>query len=88
MTADYLLQVTREGLFLVLLVSLPALAASLVVGFLVSLLQATTQIQDQTLSFVPKLLAVLLALAVAGPWIGGQLVRFTQAVMGELGGGG
>jgi flagellar biosynthetic protein FliQ len=43
--------------------------------------QATTQIQDHTLTFVPKLVAVLATLAVAGPWIGSQLVRFTQVVL-------
>lgn len=77
----YLQQVVREGLYLVLLVSLPAVLASLVVGLLVSLLQATTQIQDHTLTFVPKLVAVLASLAIAGPWIGSQLVRFTRVIM-------
>lgn len=77
----YILQVVREGLYLVLLVSLPPVLASLVVGLLVSLLQASTQLQDHTLSFVPKLVAVLVTLAVAGPWIGAQLVRFTQTVL-------
>jgi len=81
LNTDYILQVVREGLYLVLLVSLPPVLASLVVGLLVSLIQATTQIQDQTLTFVPKLVAVLAALAVAGPWIGAQLVRFTQLVL-------
>jgi flagellar biosynthetic protein FliQ len=78
---QYILQVVREGLYLVLLVSLPPVLASLVVGLLVSLVQATTQIQDHTLTFVPKLVAVLATLAVAGPWIGSQLVRFTQVVL-------
>jgi flagellar biosynthetic protein FliQ len=77
----YIEQVVREGLYLVLLVSLPVVMASLVVGLLVSLLQATTQLQDHTLTFVPKLVAVLATLAVAGPWIGSQLVRFTQVVL-------
>jgi len=81
LTEDYILQVVREGLYLVLLVSLPPILASLVVGLAVSLVQATTQIQDHTLTFVPKLVAVLATLAVAGPWIGSQLVRFTQVVL-------
>jgi flagellar biosynthetic protein FliQ len=80
----YILQVVREGLYLVLLVSLPPVLASLIVGLLVSLLQASTQLQDHTLTFVPKLVAVLVTLAVAGPWIGAQLVRFTQAVLQAL----
>ena len=80
MGSDQLVQVVREGLFLVLLVSAPPLAASLVVGLLMSLLQATTQLQDQTLSFVPKLAVVLISLAITGPWMGSQLVRFTEAL--------
>lgn len=79
-TADYLIRVAREGLLLAILLSAPVVLASLVVGLLVSILQATTQIQEQTLTFAPKLVAVLLALAVSGPWIGAQLVRFTAAL--------
>ena len=81
MSEDYILRVVQEGLYLVLLVSLPPVLASLVVGLLVSLVQATTQIQDHTLTFVPKLVAVLGTLALTGPWIGSQLVRFTAALM-------
>ena len=80
----YIEQVVREGLYLVLLVSLPVVMASLVVGLLVSLLQATTQIQDHTLTFVPKLVAVLATLAATGPWIGAQLARFTHAMLQAL----
>ena len=84
MEPEYILQVTREGIYLVLLVSAPPLAVSLLVGLVVGLLQVTTQLQDHTLSFVPKLLAVLATLAVTGPWIGAQLLRFTQALLGTL----
>jgi flagellar biosynthesis protein FliQ len=57
------------------------LLASLLVGFLVGIVQAATQIQDQTLSFVPKLVVVSLTLLAVGPVLGAQLVRFTQAVL-------
>jgi len=77
----YIEQVLREGLYLVLLVSLPPVLASLGVGLIVSLLQATTQLQDHTLTFVPKLIAVMATLALTGPWIGSQLLRFTQAIL-------
>jgi type III secretory pathway component EscS len=70
----------REGLLLALLVSGPPLLASVLVGFLVGVVQAATQIQDQTLSFVPKLLVVALTLLALGPVLGAQLVRFTQAL--------
>jgi flagellar biosynthetic protein FliQ len=81
MSEAYVLQIVREALYLVLLVSAPPVLVSLVVGLLVSLVQATTQLQDPTISFVPKLVAVFATLAITGPWIGGQLVRFTQLVL-------
>ena len=63
------------------LASLPPIGASLVVGFFMSLFQATTQIQESTLSVVPKLCAAVLALVLAGPWIAGQLTRFTHQLL-------
>lgn len=77
---DYILQITREGLYLVVIASGPPLIASVVIGLIISVFQATTQIQEQTLTFVPKLVGVFLTLAMAGPWIGAQLVRFTRLV--------
>ena len=77
---DFVLQVAREGLMLVLIASAPPLLASMTVGLVVSVMQATTQIQEQTLTFVPKLVAVFASLAIAGPWIGAQLVRFTHTI--------
>lgn len=75
-----LTRLTAETLYLVLLVSAPALVVSLVVGFTVALMQAVTQVQEQTLSFVPKLVAVAAALVVGGGWMGGQLMRFTESL--------
>jgi flagellar biosynthesis protein FliQ len=75
-----LARLTAETLYLVLLVSAPALGASLLVGLAVGVLQAVTQIQEQTLSFVPKLVAVALTLAVLGGWMSGELVRFTSSL--------
>ena len=77
---ELVLRAIREGLILVLLLSAPPLIASLVVGFVVGLLQAATQLQDQTLSFVPKLVIVMGVLAAMGPVLGASLVRFTQAL--------
>ena len=76
-----LLTLAREALLLMILASLPPIAASLVVGFFMSLLQATTQIQETTLSVVPKLCAAVLALVIAAPWIGAQLSRFTTELL-------
>ena len=75
------LNAIREGLLLVLLLSAPPLIASMVTGFVVGLFQAATQIQDQTLAFVPKLVIVLIVLVAMGPALGSSLVRFTQAML-------
>jgi flagellar biosynthetic protein FliQ len=77
---DYLLRVVREALLLVLVVSAPPVLASLLVGLVLGVVQATTQVQEPTLTFVPRLIAVFLSLALAGPWIGAQLVRFSRAL--------
>ncbi|MDI7267426.1 MAG: type III secretion system export apparatus subunit SctS [Myxococcota bacterium] len=74
----------QEALLLALVLSLPAIAASLLVGLVVSFLQAVTQIQDQALSFVPKLLAVALALAVSAGWCGAEIVRFASRLFAQL----
>lgn len=74
----------QEALLLALVLSLPALAASLLVGLVVSFLQAVTQIQDHALSFVPKLLAVALALAVSAGWSGAEIVRFASRLFSQL----
>ncbi len=78
---ETVLRAVREGLLLVVLVSAPPLLASLVVGFVIGVVQAATQIQDQTLSFVPKLLVVTLVLIALGPVLGAQLLRFTSALL-------
>ncbi len=78
---DLVLRAVREGLLLVVLVSAPPLLASLLVGFLVGILQAATQIQDQTLMFVPKLLVVVAVLVALGPLLGAQVLRFTQSLL-------
>ena len=68
---------TQEALFLVVVASAPPVVMSLLVGFIISVFQATTQIQEQTLSFAPKVIVVFGTLALAGGWIGSQLLRFT-----------
>ena len=78
--SELVFRAVREGLLLALLVSGPPLLASVLVGFLVGVMQAATQIQDQTLAFVPKVLAVALTLLALGPVLGAQLVRFTHAL--------
>jgi flagellar biosynthetic protein FliQ len=79
-SADLLVRLLREGLLLALVLSAPVVLATLIVGLFVSLFQAATQVQEQTLAFVPKLVASMLALAISGPWIGAQLVRFFAVI--------
>ncbi|HET8538419.1 MAG TPA: flagellar biosynthetic protein FliQ [Anaeromyxobacter sp.] len=71
-----LLQLVREALVVALLVSAPPLGAALVVGAATGVLQAATQVQEPTVGVVPRLVAVLVALAVAAPWIGARVARF------------
>jgi len=86
MPAPELARLSAETLYLVLWLSAPALGASLAVGLLVGLLQAVTQVQDQTLAFVPRLAAVGLTLAVAGAWMGAELLRFTRSLWTAIAG--
>ena len=65
-------------------VSAPILLTALLVGFLISLFQAATQIQEQTLSFVPKMIAVAIALLVSGNWVLSELVSFTHSLFDML----
>ena len=77
MSEEFVLSIGRDALYTVLLVAGPLLTLSLFVGLLISLFQAATQIQEQTLSFVPKIVAVLLGLAVLSPWILQIMCEFT-----------
>ena len=78
MGADTVLELSTQALELALRVALPLLAVGLVVGVAVSVFQAVTQIQEQTLSFIPKIVAVAVVIVVAGPWMLGQLLSYTQ----------
>lgn len=84
MGAAELTRLTSEALFLTLWISAPVLAVSLVVGLAIGILQALTQVQEQTLVFVPKLVAVGLTLAVAGAWMGAQIVRFASQLWSSI----
>jgi flagellar biosynthetic protein FliQ len=79
-----IVRITREALILVLLISGGPMLASMLVGFVVSLFQATTQIQDQTLTYVPKLVAVFVTLLVLGPWMLMQAVRFARILFESI----
>ena len=78
MSQDIAIQLGREALFMVMLVSAPILGLKLIVGVAVSIFQATTQIQEQTLVFVPKIIATFVAILIFGPWILGMVVDYTR----------
>jgi len=69
--------IVQEALYLTLLVSGPPVLLSLMVGLMIAVFQATTQIQEQTLTFAPKVIVIFGVLALLGPWIGSTLMRFT-----------
>jgi flagellar biosynthetic protein FliQ len=89
MTAEQAVSVGQAALWAGLMVGAPVLVAALAVGLVVSLLKAVTQVQETTLSFLPKLLAVAAVLVLLGPWMLRQLIDFTTAIWqtGGLGGG-
>ena len=77
MNQDEVMKLATDALLLAFKVGLPLLLAGLVVGLLVSVFQAVTQIQEMTLSFIPKILATGLVLVIAGPWMLNQLLGYT-----------
>lgn len=83
MTIDQATELIRNALILVLLISAPMLVIGLVVGILVSLLQAVTQIQEQTLTFIPKITAMVIAAIILMPWIGQRLIDYTATMFGS-----
>lgn len=78
MSQGEVLSIAQQALRTILMVSAPMLGIGLLVGLLVSIFQATTQIQEATLAFVPKIVAVLISILVFGPWILNVLIGFTQ----------
>src|SRR3954451_10338250 len=76
-------ELIRHSLVMVLIVSAPMLIIGLVVGVVISLLQALTQIQEQTLAFAPKIVAMIAAAIILMPWIGQKLLDYSAAMFGE-----
>ncbi|GAB6988927.1 flagellar biosynthesis protein FliQ [Paenibacillus pini] len=84
MNSEFIIGLAGQAVYTVLKVSAPMLLLGLVVGLIISIFQATTQIQEQTLAFVPKIVAVMLALLIFGPWILTTLVDFTFNILDNL----
>jgi len=84
LTQETVIYLARESLSVVLLVSAPMLGIGMLVGVIVSILQATTQIQEQTLTFVPKIIAIMISIIIFGPWMLTVITQFTQNLFSEL----
>jgi flagellar biosynthetic protein FliQ len=84
MNSTAVIAMVREALELTLLISAPLLLTALAVGLIISVFQAATQINEQTLSFIPKLLGVFVAIVVSGPWILQMLIDYTQRLFASI----
>ncbi|KJV25595.1 flagellar biosynthetic protein FliQ [Aquitalea magnusonii] len=84
MSPELVINLVQNALYILIIVSAPVLLVSLVVGLLVSVLQAATQINEMTLTFIPKLLAMFLVLVLAGPWMLNTLVEYTTRLFQSI----
>jgi flagellar biosynthetic protein FliQ len=81
MTPEFVVGFARQAIEMALMISLPMMGVGLVVGIFVSVLQAATQIQEMTLSMIPKIVSMFLALLVAFPWIMDKMISYTRDLM-------
>jgi len=84
MSPEFVVGFAKEAIQLTIMISLPMLGLGLIVGLVVSIFQATTSIQEMTLSFVPKIVAVLLGLLYFAPWMLQKIVAFTHQVISNI----
>jgi flagellar biosynthesis protein FliQ len=84
MNEQEIIEIVRQSLLTVIIVSGPIMAVSMVVGLAISLFQALTQIQEQTLTFVPKIIAMFVALVFFAPFMLHHMVTFTESVMDKI----
>ncbi len=84
MSEDILVEVGRKAIFITLFISAPMLLTGMIVGLAISILQSVTQIQEITLTFVPKILAVFIVFLIALPWISSVMIIFTQDLLNQM----
>ena len=84
MASELVIQLAQEALMMVMLVSAPMLGLGLIVGLMVSIFQATTSIQEQTLAFIPKIIAVFVAILIFGPWMLRLMIEFVTGIFVSL----
>lgn len=81
---DYFIATAKQTLFLALIITGPPVLVAMTVGLIISILQATTQVQEMTLTFVPKLFGIIITLAIMGPWMLAQLISFANGLLGSF----
>ena len=84
MDAGDIISIGRQTVWIIIKTSVPILLVSMIVGLIISLLQTLTSIQEQTLTFVPKLLAIMLALMIMGPWLLNEIVSYMNILWGSF----
>jgi flagellar biosynthetic protein FliQ len=84
MDQDVVVSLSTQALSLALKLSLPLLGVGLIVGVIISIIQAVTQVQEQTLSFIPKVLAMAAVLVIGGPWMLNQLLSYTAELWSSI----
>ena len=84
MSEQYVIDVATGAVWLTLKVAAPALLAALVVGIIISVIQAATQVQEQTVSFVPKIIAITASMIITGPWILQQFIFYTKTLIQSI----
>ncbi|NWN95422.1 MAG: flagellar biosynthesis protein FliQ [Bacillus sp. (in: Bacteria)] len=84
MSEEMVISLAEKGIMVTFMVCGPLLLIALVVGMIVSIVQAATQIQEQTLAFVPKIVAVLLGLVLLGPWMLSHMLTYTKEILSNL----
>ncbi len=84
MTADSVIDISSQAMIILLIVGAPLLLSALIIGLLIGMFQAATQINEMTLSFIPKIIALVGALFIAGPWILQTLIGFTTRLYTEI----
>lgn len=84
MSPETVINLVQQGMQVTLLVSAPLLLTALVTGLVVSIFQAATQINEMTLSFIPKLIAIFAVTVLAGPWMIGMMVDFTRRLFTDI----
>ena len=84
MNADTVIEIGRQAMNVTVLLAAPLLLSALAAGFAIGMFQAATQIQDMTLSFIPKLVVLIVVMGVTGPWMLGQIVDYTRQLFAMI----